>query len=178
MSTGNAEHNFSKVSARDALAFGSARPGFPNEMVTSEEIAKWAAFMKAKGVKRVLSLLGDDEKDYYKDLDIDAVMREEFGEENYTRTSVFSPNAKEVMSAAMSAAREAGDAIVMHCSGGGGRAALGMGLWLVDGYGLAPEDAARELEEETRKNPGVARKISVAKLRYLAVNGTMQGFSK
>jgi protein-tyrosine phosphatase len=33
----------------------------------------------------------------------------------------------------------------VHCSGGGGRAALGLGVWLCDKYGLTPEDAAAEV---------------------------------
>lgn len=178
MSTSEAaKFNFAKVSSRDALAFGSARPGFPSKEAEQESITEWSVFMKEKGIKRVLSLLGNDEKEYYK-VDIDAAMIAEFGDPNYTRTSVFSPDARELMSAALRAAREAGETIVMHCSGGEGRAALAMGLWLVDGYGLAPEDAAREVQEETERNPGIARKVKVAKLNHLVVNGTMTGFSK
>lgn len=172
-----AKFNFSKVSSRDALAFGSARPGFPSKEASQEEITAWSAFMKVKGIKRVLSLLGDDEKTYYK-VDIDAAMIAEFGAANYTRISVFSPDARDVLSGALNTAREAGDTIVMHCSGGEGRAALAMGLWLVDGYGLAPDDAAGEVQDETEKNPGIARRVNVAKLSHLVLKGTMTGFSK
>lgn len=178
MSTEKPEHNFSKASPRDALAFGSSRPGFPSKEVTREEVAAWSAFMKQKGIKRVLSLLGDDEKCYYKDVDIDVAMVEEFGEGNYTRTSVFTPDSREIMSGAMKTARQAGDAIVIHCSGGEGRAGLGIGVWLVDGYGLAPDEAAREVAEETGKHVGVARKVNVGKLGHLVLHGSMDGFKK
>jgi protein-tyrosine phosphatase len=40
---------------------------------------------------------------------------------------------------------QSGERIVVHCSGGGGRAALGLGVWLCDKYGLTPEDAAAEV---------------------------------
>lgn len=169
--------NFSKVSSRDALAFGSARPGYPNKQVTADQATAWASFMKSQGIKRVLSLLGDDEKaDFYPDFDIDSVMASEFGLDNYTRTSVFKQDSREKTSAALRAAREAGDAIVMHCSGGAGRGAMAMGLWLVDGYGLAPEDAAREVQEEAEKLDGIKRRVNGAKLAYFVLNGTMIGF--
>lgn len=172
-----ARYNFSKVSSRDAQAFGSARPGFPSKAVGQAAITEWATFMKGKDIKRVLSLLGDDEKEYY-GVDIDDAMIAEFGAGNYKRTSVFSPEARDIISKALRAAREAGQNIVMHCSGGEGRAALAMGLWLVDAYGLSPEDAAREVHEEAEKNSGVARRLNVEKLSYLILNGTMTGFKK
>lgn len=169
--------NFSKVSSRDALAFGAARPGYPDKKVTLDKVTTWATYMKSQGIKRVLSLLSDDEKaDFYPDLDIDSVMTSEFGRGNYTRTSVFKPESREKTSAALRAAREAGESIVMHCSGGGGRATTAMGLWLVDGYGLAPEDAAREVQEEAEKLEGIKRNMNSAKLAYFVLNGTMIGF--
>ena len=122
-------------------------------------------------------MLGDDETEYYK-FDIDAAMIEAFGAPNYTRTSAFAPDAREKMSAALSAAKDAGECIVIHCSGGEGRAALGMSLWLVDAYGLAPEDAAREVQEETDRNEGINRRVNAAKLAHLVTEGTMTGFKK
>lgn len=169
--------NFSKVSSRDALAFGSARPGYPSEQVSLEQLASWTAFMKAQGVQRVLSLLGDDEKaEFYPTFDIDSIMGAEFGSGHYVRTSVIKPHSREKISAALRAAREAHETIVIHCSGGTGRAALAMGLWLVEGYGLAPEDAAREVQEEADKLNGVKRTAIGAKLAYFVLNGTMIGF--
>lgn len=132
--------------------------------------------MKSNGIKRVLSLLGEDEKVFYKDLDIDEVMIAQFGEGNYTRTSVFREGAKQKISAAFAAAREAQEPIVMHCSGGGGRAALAMGIWLVDTYGVAPEDAANEVQDEADRTPGISRKMKAVKLTHLVVNGSMIGY--
>jgi len=175
--TPDTAYNFSRVSARDALAFGCSRPGFPSEEVAIESVKSWSEYMKGRGIKRVLSLLGDDEKAYYKDLDIDEVMMAEFGERNYARTSVFKEGARQVMSDALTAAREANETIAIHCSGGSGRAGLGMGLWLVDTYGLAPEDAATEIAGETERNPGIKRKVKAEKLAYLVTNGSMVGFS-
>lgn len=172
-------HNFSRVSARDAQAFGSSRAGFPSKSVASGEVSTWIEFMRSKGIKRVLSLLGDDEaSDYYSGVDIDAIMREAFGDDKYTRTSVFADNGYHVMSKALADARASGDTIVMHCSGGEGRAALAMGLWLVNVYGLAPEDAMREIDEQAQRIKGVVRRTSASKLTHLIKSGSMKGFSQ
>lgn len=171
--------NFSRVSARDALAFGGARPGFPDKTVDKESVKLWAEAMKSNGITHVLSLLGDDEKaDFYDGFDVDEEMNSFFGGENYTRTSVFVPGAIDVMRAALERARKAQETIVIHCSGGAGRAALGMGLWLVDGYGIAPQDAAKEIEDQAKALEGVKRKVNVAKLEWLLKEGTMIGFGK
>lgn len=174
-----AQHNFSRVSARDAIAFGSARPGFPHKKVTIEQATHWIEFMKTNGVKRVLSLLGDDEiVEFFPGFSIDDVMTEAFGQGMYTRTSVFVPTARSTMSEALGAAKVSGETIVMHCSGGEGRASLAMGLWLVDSYGLAPADACREIDEEAARHEGIARKTSAGKLTHLVEEGTMTGFKK
>lgn len=177
--TSTALHNFSRASARDALAFASSRPGFPAEPSSSEQVAEWISFMKTKGIRRVLSLLGDDEKvDFFPSLDLDAEMTAAFGPECYTRTSVFTPGAHSVMSGALAAAKAANEPIVMHCAGGEGRAGLAMILWMVEVYGIAPEDAAREVAEEAERNLGVVRRPNAAKLAYLMEKGSMKGFGK
>lgn len=179
MAETKAENNFCRVSQRDALAFGSSRPGFPSKSVTQEEVTPWVSFMLDNGIKRVLSMLGDDEKEeYYPEFDLDSLMTDAFGEGKYTRTSVFVEGARDTMLAAMHAAKEANETIVIHCSGGEGRAALGMGLWLLDVYGLAPEDAAQEIIEETARHEGIARRMNIPKLAYLVTNGSMIGFKK
>ena len=101
-----------------------------------------AEFVRARGVRRVLSLLGDDEIAWYAS-DLDAAMRRDFS--RYDRTSVFAPGARDVALAAFDAAREAGEPIVMHCSGGQGRAGIALSLWLVHCHGLTPEDAVAEV---------------------------------
>lgn len=133
--------------------------------------------MQSKGVKHVLSLLGDDEATEYYTFPLDEAMEKHFGG-GYTRTSVFLESSRETMSTAIRNAKERGESIVIHCSGGEGRAALGMGLWLVDSYGLAPEDAAREVAEQCEQSEGIVRKVSAAKLKHLVTKGSMVGFSK
>lgn len=171
-------HNFSRVSARDARAFGSGRPGFPSKSVPSSDVSAWIAFMRSKGINRVLSLLGDDEvSDYYPGLDLDEMMSAAFGQGNYMRTSVFAENSYDDICRAIASALESGDAIVMHCSGGEGRAAIAMTLWLVNVYGLAPEDAAREIDAQAEISEGVVRRTDASKVAHLIRTGSMRGFS-
>lgn len=135
--------------------------------------------MKSKGIKRVLSLLGNDEaEEYFPGQKIDILMTEAFGKENYTRTSVFAPNSHSIMSDTLAAAKSSGESVVMHCSGGEGRATLAMGLWLVDSYGLSPADAIQEIVEETARWEGVVRRTDVDKLSHLVTTGSMSGFEK
>lgn len=75
---------------------------------------------------------------------------------------MFDENALRTMLAALDATRASGERIVMHCSGGTGRAALALGLWLVRIHGLAPDDAAREIvaaaaEDGTKRQPNAEK---------------------
>jgi hypothetical protein len=68
---GTSPNNFGTASGRDDLVYGSSRPGFSEETekagaVEDADVALWAAFMREKGVKRVICLLNDDEMDFYK----------------------------------------------------------------------------------------------------------------
>lgn len=169
--------NFSRVSPRDEQAYASGRPGFPNKEVNPEDVPFWVEFMKAQGIKRVLSLLGDDEvREFFPWQNIDTDMENAFGKGNYHRTSLYAPNARSVIFDAFSGAKESGDTIVMHCSGGEGRAALAMGLWLIQNYGISPSDAVREIDEETSRNDGVSRRTNASKLEYLLSNGSLIGY--
>ncbi len=60
----DALYNFSKASSRDEHVFACARPGAkaarcydPEDKVTEAEVFEWAAFIKDRGIKRVISLL-------------------------------------------------------------------------------------------------------------------------
>lgn len=171
------DFNFSPVSWRDRIGFGSGRPGFPSKEVSKESLKPWIEFMKKKGIVHVLSFLGDDELDYYK-CDIDEEMRNAFGEGKYIRTSIFAPNSKQVILDAIDAAHKAAEPIVMHCSGGEGRTSIGMCMWLVHVHKLSPEEAAEELKKETEALTGIVRRVSAEKVTYLISNGTMAGFQK
>lgn len=90
----------------------------------------------------------------------------------WTSTSVKSPGAADTILAALRAADAAGERVVVHCSGGSGRTSLGMGLWLVDKYGLTPEQAAKEIAEHAAAAK-VVRSPDSAKLTTLVTRRTL-----
>ena len=140
--------------------------------MTTEEVIPWCQFMQEKGVKRILSLLGDDEIEWYAEPIADTLVTHGFDSEHYTRTGVFVDGARDVILDAFKRADAAGEKIVVHCSGGGGRASLGLGLWLMHKYGLSAEEAAQEITK-TAAAEGSKRKPDAAKLQRLMDNGTL-----
>ena len=74
---------------------------------------------------------------------------------------------------ALRAADAAGERIVIHCAGGSGRTSLGAGLWLVEKYGLTPQEAAKEISEHATtirvvRNPDSAKLATLIERRTLA----------
>ncbi len=90
----------------------------------------------------------------------------------WTSASVNSPGAADTILSALRAADAAGERIVVHCSGGSGRTSLGMGLWLVEKYGLTPEQAAKEIAEHAAVAK-VVRSPDSAKLAALIARRTL-----
>ncbi len=95
-----------------------------------------------------------------------------FDESHYTRTSVSTEGSADVILNALRAADASGERIVVHCSGGSGRTSLGMGLWLVEKYGLTPEQAAKEISEHATVAK-VVRSPDSAKLATLVTRRTL-----
>ena len=169
------QFNFAAASDLDGLAFGSLRPGKQansieeTSAVTPAEVEEWVVFMKSEGIKHVLSLLGDDELEWYQE-DLDqAMIAAGF---TYTRTSVFQSGALAKMAESLTKAKTANEKIVIHCSGGIGRAAIGLGLWLNQIHGKSPEEA-KPLIEAAAEASGTNRKPAPAKLETLLEKGQL-----
>ncbi|MFC2028832.1 hypothetical protein ACFLTX_02780 [Chloroflexota bacterium] len=45
--------------------FQSHRPGYPSKTVTLEEVEKWIALLKEKGIKTIICLLSDEQLRFY-----------------------------------------------------------------------------------------------------------------
>lgn len=172
--------NFSAASDSDLVVFGALRPGAQVEgskeeagFVDSEAVDEWVRFMKSNKIGHVLSLLGDDELEWYQ-TNLDQAMRNAYF--TYARTSVFEPGARDTMLAAFDAllqAKQNGEdapSMVVHCSGGSGRAGLGLALWLVHSRGMSPEDACKEVVQTAAKL-GCKRRPDPEKLKMLIANG-------
>lgn len=136
--------------------------------MTAKEVDEWVEFMKSRGIRRVVSMLSDDELTWYAG-DLDAVMNANF---EYARTSVFVPGALSVLDAAIEGAIEDGQPFVTHCSGGGGRVSIMLSLWLHRKHGLSAEAAAAMIEE-TAKDAGTRRAPNPSKLVALLEAGQL-----
>lgn len=171
-----AEHNFCAVSTLDDLGHGGSRPGYPSTGANESAVRNWIIDMKSRSIQHVLSLLGDDEVNEYA-CDVDGLMQEAFGE-GYTRTSVYVPGAYDAVLNACKAAQTTRSRIVIHCSGGAGRAAIGMAVWIMTVHGKSAEEAVQVINEKTQSEPGIDRKPNVDKVKYFVENGSLIGFKK
>ena len=142
-------HNFAAASALDETVFCACRPGLvpaadhtPATRIAPADVEAWCAFMRARGVRRVLSLLADDEVASY-DVAPEAALAA--GGLALTRVPVKSPGACARAMAALDDAKQAGEKIVVHCWGGGGRAGRCAAAWLVHAHGLSAVAAADEV---------------------------------
>eukprot|EP00667_Euglena_gracilis_P026480 EG_transcript_31935 len=163
---------------KDELVYGSERPGYSKDnerpgAINSEDVIPWCEFMKAQGVARILSLLGDDEVQWYRDPIDRTLAAHGFPAEKYTRTSVFADHAADVCLDALQRADAAGERIVVHCSGGSGRGSLGLGLWLMHKYGMSGAEAAAAIAEAAT-HAGTSRRPDALKLEQLRSTGTLK----
>jgi len=63
----------------------------------------------------------------------------------------------------LSAAAAAGEPVVVHCWGGGGRTGLVLAAWLCRQHGLTPEAAAQEVADFAKAR-GVSRRVDLQAL--------------
>ena len=140
--------------------------------MSDAEVAEWVAFVKSRGVDRVLSFLGDDEAVFYAS-NIDAAMAAAFGAGRYARVSVHADGAHAAAAAFVAAAAaDPAAKIVFHCAGGVNRTSVGMGLWLATAHGL-DADAAEAAIRAAAAARGTTRKPSAAKLRTFVADGKL-----
>ena len=90
-----------------------------------------------------------------------------------TRSTVEDAGSADVALGAMKEAEAAAEKIVVHCSGGGGRAPLAAGLWLMEKYGITPEEAAAEISR-TAEDTGTERRASAEKIGKYQTDRTMK----
>lgn len=126
------------------------------------DVDGWVQFMKEKEIQRVVCLLGkkpsgEEELDYYCHVPgglIEAYKRA-FGEDKVIHEPIddytlCEPQRLERIVAFLDNAKEAGDKVVVHCSGGSGRTGHVLACWLVHDRGLDPDAALRAVEQTGR----------------------------
>jgi len=143
---GFARLNFAPASSRDSIVHGVERAGMRSEFdrpgaIPAEAVSEWREFMEAQGVTRGISLMTEEEMSWFPEpglLASDVLPV-------YDHVVTFEPGAAKEIMALLRKAEEAGEKVVVHCCGGQGRTGMVLAAWLVERYGLSPEEAVEEM---------------------------------
>lgn len=165
---GKTQYNFAPASTRDEVLYGAARPGAsqqlcyrPDLKLPASVITEWAYWAKGEGFERVITLLSPSELDTYQGSVVDVLSHQFSG--HYSNIVMDRPGALQQVLAAVRTAQEAGDKILVACWAGAGRTGQVLAAWLVQQYGLTPEEAAEEVKANAVKH-GANRKVDVPAL--------------
>lgn len=151
------QYNFGPACEDEKVVFGAERPGFDFHSVDSHEISRWISFMKHNGIKRVCSLLPNEQLDYY-EVDLLAEYRRAFGEVNVCAAPIPDGHLCDVetlQGKILPFLRESdrrGEQVVIHCSGGSGRTGHVLSAWLVHARGFTIDEALN-IVRLPRRNP-------------------------
>ena len=184
-------HNWCFASTRDRFVSGAAcpgnasasarppRPGSPSAAssvrppsgdrdgrVSEADVEEWAAFMKSKGVSRVVCLLTGSELLSYDEGGLLA-----FLDRHFTRVvavpDISGPSSRSQLLDALREAEEAGDHVVVHCSAGIARTGIVLALWLHHRYGVPVQDAVNEVTTHAAEHGATRKPASSGVLRIL-----------
>ncbi|KAF6261403.1 hypothetical protein COO60DRAFT_1502049 [Scenedesmus sp. NREL 46B-D3] len=169
-----ADFNLGPVTAEETMVYGAARPGAkqqrcytPELRVTADEVAEWVDAMKGVGVQRVVSMLSESELATYAE-PLPAAMEAAFGAGNYVNVDAKAAGGPAEILKALQAATAAGEKVLVHCWGGGGRTGVAQAAYLMAAKGLTAE-AAAEAVTNYAKAQGLSRRVDVAALKEFAV---------
>ena len=151
------QYNFGPAYEKEEVIFGAERSGFDFHSVEYPDVSRWISFMKHKGIKRVCSLLPKEQLAFYK-VDLLVEYRREFGDDNVCSAPIPDMHlcdgetlrGKILPFLRVSDQRE--EKVVVHCSGGSGRAGHVLSAWLVHARGLTIEEAL-SVVRLPRRNP-------------------------
>lgn len=163
------KYNFGRASELDDIVYGAARPGAVGQRcfdengpkVTPQEVDEWVSYMKSHGIGRVVSLLSDSEVATYKEAPTPALARAFPG--GAVLVNAKAPGAVDTLVGELQAAVEAGQKVVVHCWGGGGRTGVALAAWLVRHHKLTPEQAGPTIESYA-KAQGASRRVDPQQL--------------
>ncbi|KAF8065546.1 hypothetical protein HT031_003147 [Scenedesmus sp. PABB004] len=172
------DFNLAPTAEDEQEVWGAARPGARQQRcyddavavnVTPAEVEEWVGAVKAVGVSRVVSMLSDSELATYEQ-PLPAALAAAFPQ-GYVNVDAKAPGAAAEIMAALRAARAAGDRVLVHCWGGGGRTGLVQAAWLCAERGFSPEAAAEAVTAYGAAR-GCSRRVDVAALRdFVAAAG-------
>ena len=168
------KYNFGPANEGEQIVYGSERPGFDLHSVGPQDVSRWISFMQKNRIQRVCCLLPREQLDFY-DVDLLEEYRHEFGPLNVCSAGIpdcHLCDAETLTGKILPFVRESDrkcEPVVVHCSGGSGRAGQILSAWLVHARGLSIDEALSQVKYP-RRNPLEAIIIgnaSMAQLRAL-----------
>jgi protein-tyrosine phosphatase len=124
--------------------FGAERPGYLYQK-TVDAVPQWIAFMKSRGIQRVLCLLPQKQLDDFAP-DLLSRYQGSFSLVGHVPLQDFSVPTDESLWNGVLFLREAekaGEPVVVHCNAGTNRTGLMLSAWLVTRHKLSPDDAVQ-----------------------------------
>lgn len=121
-----APHNFCAASGRDTIVFGCNRPGHSHPvaqasaarsprgpLIPSATVASWVAFLKSRGVERVITLLSDEELTFFASPFLPALQA---AFKDVVHVPPHRPGARATILTSIAAAVAAKEKVVVHCT--------------------------------------------------------------
>ncbi len=109
-------------------------------------MTEWTSFMKDKNIKHILMLLDDNELDDYPEPGL--VKLYEHAGFRVHHEPLLVAGAPNRIFDIIQQAESNGERVVAHCTHGMGRSGRVSAAWLVNRYGLSPEEATNEVMEQ------------------------------
>jgi protein-tyrosine phosphatase len=149
----SAHHNFGAASTRDKVLFTAERPGSDRAgegvVIPAETVIEWTSFMKDNGIRHILMLLDDNELEDYAEPGL-VKLYENAGFKVHHEPMLIAGAPNRIFDI-IQQAESNGERVVAHCTHGMGRSGRVSAAWLVNRYGLSPEEATKEVMEQAEK---------------------------
>ena len=132
------------------MLFTAERPGSDrggeSATIPTETVQEWIEFMKANKIRHVLMLLDDNELQDYPEPGLVELYKSD-GLVVHHEPMLLDGAPNRIFDI-LREAEQSGERVVAHCTHGQGRSGRVSAAWLVNRYGLSPEDATNEVMQQ------------------------------
>lgn len=147
--------NFAPAAPDEQIVFGAARPAYPSDSPTAQDIDDWIASMQSHGIERVCCLLDDKLSLYDRLLDRyrtafspDHVLHSPLTDYHVVSSHQFHHEIRPFLNHADHRSQP----VVVHCSAGSGRTGHILALWLATTRDYDLQQAIKTVSQ-TGRNP-------------------------